>query len=73
MEQYGVYQLEGPKYQRICVIHSKRENKAFKPRIGEAKTMDWTHPEMKESCEKSYWRTNEREWRKRKSTYHVAG
>ena len=29
MAQYGEYQLEGKKDQRICVRPSKRENKAF--------------------------------------------
>ena len=47
MAQHGVYQLERSQDQRICVRHSKRENKGFKNCIGKEEAMVWTHFEKR--------------------------
>ena len=41
MAQYGEYQLEESKDQRVCVRSSKRENKVCKHCIRKEQTMAW--------------------------------
>ena len=50
MAQYDEYQLERSNDQRIYVIPSKREKKAFKYYIRKEKAMAWTHLERRKSC-----------------------
>ena len=67
MAHYGKYQFEGLNDQRICVILSKIEKSYIKHCTGKEQAMTWAHLERRESCERSYRRTEGRKERKRKA------